>query len=643
MAKNILVTLSLDTSDAVKGAQAGTASVGELTSAIADLQATAKNRESLKELGVAMQDATEASHQFRSGVDDVVEQLNVFGDAGSELVAEINKIPDPMKRIEVAQRLMANQSSITGGAVQRFSTALTVGKLRLAGMVGGMGNLNLLLGGLGAAAGLAGVAVGGLASAVNKYIESNEQAKRRSKELTDSWDGLVVAAGELVFKLPVVQEGISYLTKEFTELRREIDGTTEAKRKFVEEGVKKETGSTTQERSLKYKSKLKPGEDPLLALAYGQLDNQEIEQKYAAEFEQKLAADKKATERRKKLLEALSPEQKEYIQLYGKDLITKELHTKEMERLLREEGKSVDSVERLTQLRELGLVSVSEAQKHLRRLTAKTNEESAKVKSAIEAARTRTGFDWRYGAGSQAEGAASREAEGLTSFVPGRAAPENGYADPRLGPGLRQADDYVQQLRERMNATRQNALLEIETANSKSRVLSSLNEIERQQEQDRIDRIARVTQAWAGAAASFVENSARIGVALAGQGGAWRAWQQSGLQAISGLASSFGDFFIVWGSAQAAINPATAALAIAGGIALKGVAGAVGGAADRLGDRDKKATTAARVQAPTVSGRDQGGDTTIVLEMDGNRLAHTVSPYLSRAARNGILTLRPST
>lgn len=643
MSKNIIVTLSLDTADAVKGAQAGTASVAELTSAISELQATAKSREGLKDLGVAMQDATEATHQFRSGVDDVVEQLNVFGDAGADLVAEINKISDPMKRVEVAQRLMANQSSITGGAVQRFTNTLVAGKLRLAGMVGGMGNLTLLLGGLGAAAGLAGAGIGGLVAAVNKYIDSNEQAKKRVKELTDSWDGLVVASGELIFKLPIVQEGISYLTKEFTGLRREIDGTTEAKRKFVEEGIKKEKGSTTQQRSAAYKKTLAPGDDPLLAMAYAQLDDQEAEMKYAAAFEEKLAADKKATERRKKLLEALSPAQKEYIQLYGKDLITKELHTKEMERLLREEAKSVDSVERLTQLRELGLVSVSEAQKHLRRLTAKTNEESAKVKSAIEAARTRTGFDWRYGAGSQAEGAASREAAGLKSFVPGRAAAENGYADPMLGPGLREADDYVENLRDRMSTLKQSAALEIETANTKSRLLSMYSEIDRRHEEERIDRIARMTQAWANAAASFVENSARIAVALSGQGGAWRAWQQSGLQAIAGLASSFGDFFIVWGSAQAAINPGTAAIAIAGGIALKGIAGAVSGAADRLGDRDKKATTAARVQAPSVPGRDQGGNTTIILEMDGNRLAHTVAPHLARAARNGILTLRQAT
>lgn len=642
MAKNILITLSMDAQDAIKGAQAGTASVAELTSAITELQQTAKSREGLRDLGVAMQDASEATHQLRSGVDDVVEQLNLFGDAGADLVAEINKISDPMKRVAAAQRLMANQSSITGGAVQRFNNALVAGKLRIATLVGGMGNLSLLLGGVGVAAGAAAGGFGLLVAAVNKYIDSNAQAQYRVKELTTAFDNFVNAIGQVAFNIPVVQNGMTFLIKQFTELRREIDGTTAAKRRFVEEGIAREKGSSTDERAKAYKGALRPGDDPLLAMAYAQQDDRVVQDKYAKQFEDQLDKQKAGTERRKKLLAALNPAQQEYIKLHGADLITRELYTKEMERLLREEGRSVDSVERLTQLRELGLISASSARKQLKRLTAKTDD--GRKKAAVEEARKRLGFDWRYGAGTQAEGAASREAERLPTFVPGRATPQDGYADPTLGPGLREGDNFVKELEKRMTALKQEAQVTVDTSNSTSRVLRANAEIDARYEQERIDRIAAMTAQWANFAGSFVENSARIATALSGQGGAWRAWHKSGLQAISGLASLFGDFFITWGSAQVAINPFTAAIAIAGGLALKALAGVASGASDRLGDKGRSATTASNVPQPTAPQREKDRKPEVInLYMDGNRVGEGLRGPLQRMARNGQLLIPATT
>lgn len=156
--------------------------------------------------------------------------------------------------------------------------------------------------------------------------------------------------------------------------------------------------------------------------------------------------------------------------------------------------------------------------------------------------------------------------------------------------------------------------------------------------------VSSVAQTWAGFAGGFLQSSLQIVTAMSGQGGAWKAWQSAGLQAIGSVANYYADLLFGIGAGNLFISPGLSAAAFAGGLILKGVAGAVAGAADRVGaSGGGRATTAARAAAPVSSGRDQGGDTTIILEMDGNRLAHTVAPHLARAARNGILTLRQAT
>jgi hypothetical protein len=132
-----------------------------------------QDADALKNLGEKMSEATDGVHKFRGAVDDTVEQLNIFGDRGSALVGEINKISDPLKRLELANKALASSSFQSGGALGQLNSKFQEAKVKAAIAVGGVENLALITGV--ATAGVAALAavVGGALVAAFSYASSS--------------------------------------------------------------------------------------------------------------------------------------------------------------------------------------------------------------------------------------------------------------------------------------------------------------------------------------------------------------------------------------------------------------------------------------------------------------------------------------
>jgi hypothetical protein len=158
-----------------------TAQSNQLAQSLTGLGDSAK----LGELGRQLQEQAEGLHAFRSGVDDTVERLNILGDSGAALAGEINKISDPLKRLELGQLALSGQTSKLGNALNGVNQRFAEMKTRAAIAVGGVENLELVLGAAGVAAGLLAAAVGGTLAAaytrathgLEKYIEKNKEAQ----------------------------------------------------------------------------------------------------------------------------------------------------------------------------------------------------------------------------------------------------------------------------------------------------------------------------------------------------------------------------------------------------------------------------------------------------------------------------------
>lgn len=163
----------------------------------------------LKSFGLALQDQAEALHALRSGVDDTVERLNLFGDAGAALAGEINKISDPMKRLELGQLALSGQTSKLGTAISGVSQRFAEMKTRAAIALGGVENLELVMGAAGIAAGTLAAAIGGTLAAaydratngLEKYLEKNKQAKALQDFAAQAADANAQELGKSVSKL----------------------------------------------------------------------------------------------------------------------------------------------------------------------------------------------------------------------------------------------------------------------------------------------------------------------------------------------------------------------------------------------------------------------------------------------------------
>ncbi len=717
MAKNILVVVDMQTAEAQKAA--------------ADLAGEVKS------LGEALSDQSEEVHKFRSGIDDAVEQLNIFGDAGAALVGEINKISDPMKRLAVANEIIASTStkaaqdqrdlqdafnasrvkaiSAAGGVeqyeakladmkdsldairdpqrraalemelagkgtnrlgafTQNLSDTFHTQRARLISAVGGLQNYTMLLGAAGVAAGvLVGIVGGTLAAAysrasngLGKYIEKNKEAAALQEFATKAADANAQELGKSVYKLSsdfelAQADSTSFFDEILIKITKISQNTPPAQKALDNLFL------SPAKQAIPFIGILENGIDVFGRFGF-------IVEKLAAPLKntfnatQTLTQTFNATQVAVNLL-TLS------LQTYGAQLdeiarkassATPYLDALSGKELSGQSGSTALPIKAALSRR--GGAGVQPAKDDS---LQKFDQEIAKAQTAKVLVRSRQS-DLLAKKSDEIDQSLAKERENLaqnidlwmvyqktleeTNSVQVRSAIQSRLPD--LFGSIQDSKAQVRSLESRGD--------ELRTSEGRTKVSDALSNaradvnkartegLEKATDKAQKDRIkqneeeAKTTQFVANTftsfAGGFVEQSAQIAAAMSGQGGAWKAWQAAGLSSIAALAGAFADFFLAWGTANFGINPGLAAAAIAGGIALKAIAGATAGAADRIGAKDsKRATTAARAAEPVSSGRNQGDDRPIILEMDGNRLAHTVSPYLSRAARNGILTLRPTT
>lgn len=169
-------------------------------------------------LGAAMDEATDELNKLRNGIDGLGDRLVLFGGQGERLRNEIEEIRDPALRARVANEEWARAQGNLNGVIGKASDQLQVLKIRAAGAVGGMDNLNLLMGaGALAAAGLAAalLKVGEtmiriVAEGYKEWAKSQEDFNRRtnlSKAQAQSLDQSVGHLGDSLLDLKNVQDG----------------------------------------------------------------------------------------------------------------------------------------------------------------------------------------------------------------------------------------------------------------------------------------------------------------------------------------------------------------------------------------------------------------------------------------------------
>jgi hypothetical protein len=140
-------------------------------------------------LGRALDNTTDPINALRNGLEGLGDRLVVFGDAGATLRNEIEAIRDPVLRAKVANEQWAAASTNLSGVIGGLSDRLQVARIRAAGAVGGIENLDRIT--LAAAAGVGLLAAGmvklgsALLDVASKglavYSASLEDATRRTQ------------------------------------------------------------------------------------------------------------------------------------------------------------------------------------------------------------------------------------------------------------------------------------------------------------------------------------------------------------------------------------------------------------------------------------------------------------------------------
>ena len=673
MARNILVTLELDQTKFVQGALDGTASAQDLEKAIKGLNAEAKKNEPLRDLGRAMQDATESTHQLRSGVDDVVEQLNLFGDAGASLVAEINKIPDPMKRIALAQDLMARKAELVDNKYTKMNNAFIEGKtalavqyggienlnaklgdlaqsideiqdpqlrlqtlqqasassngklatsinglkdkftalsVRAAALVGGAGNLTLVLGGVGVAAAGTAAAVGGaLNYAINRaseglklYIEKNKEAKAYQEFLAKGTEDASIELGKSVSK---VSQDYEATTNEFT---RFVDNWLAGFSRLTQD---QSTWSTEFQRlfGVSVPESVQGAGNSIVKFGNNLVDTFIHHKKILAVLDLTASRTRKAAGSFDTLTNVVRGQSSAVTALGGAYLY--------LGQQLDDAAKKAQSATPyLDQLQAKDLTAQSTALGLPEKKAGPTLKE--RRLSAREAASERLSGGQPSSALSYSSAIAGREGQATSAaalFTGGAESLVTGLSG--IGEASAQAASPI--------STYEAATNGAEAATRKWQ-----------------ETVQEMSGTMAGFAGSFIASSAKIAVAMAGQGGAWRAWQQAGLQAIAGVADYYANLLIGIGTGELFINPGLAAAAFAGAFILKGLSGALSGASDKIGSKGEKSGGQSSTRATTrdalpAQRPSESREQVIVLEIDGNRVGEAIISPLQRLNRAGRL------
>lgn len=581
MARNILITVDLDKAEAEKG---------------------------LESLGKALQKQTEAIHDLRSGVDDAVEQLNIFGDAGAALVGEINKISDPMKRLALANQLAASKTGILNSASQKVADSMQALRVKLIVAAGGVEkyeqSVEALKGGLGLAVGAVtgfAAAIGGAATAaVTKFIEEDAKAHKSVKALGDAFDDLVFTFGNAVAGGDNFVTVTDRIAKAVEDMTRRVDGNRGAIFEFTKSAI------TALTYVAEWAAKAVVG-------VYGFIKGV-------------IALIQEAV--RQAMLGFLNMAE------FVSGIIGVELGDQHYN--LKMTLESDDVFRDLYQISDLldGITSTMEGARGLLSGEGPLNK-------PVESAQRRRKV---AGAGGGAKPAAEITFSEEEDY---RLRMESFEEFFTLGAGRKSLDETDRQtsaIIERMNKAKAAYVSNINAVNVK---IESANRL--------AENIQRANEASAaswethgaavmGFAATMVQASAQIAASMSGQGGAWTAWQQAGLQAIAAIADQYANMLLGLAAANLFMSPGLAAAQFAAALALKAVAGTASGSAAKLGARGAggAATTTSRDTARVQTPQERNPEV-INLYMDGNRVGQGLRGPLQRMARNGQLLIPAAT
>lgn len=196
---------------------------------------TAAFAQQVSDLGQTMSDSVEHVHKMRAGIEDITEQINIFGEHGNAFVAEIEKIRDPVKRLEAAIALNNRTTSLTDGIANRAADALQKMRVDAALLFGGVERLDQSLDALktgfglmaGAATAAGGAILGGVVKGVETFLEKDARASAAVKRLTDGFEDFFYTLGNAVVGGDNFAKVLDKITGALTDVTSETDKSRE--------------------------------------------------------------------------------------------------------------------------------------------------------------------------------------------------------------------------------------------------------------------------------------------------------------------------------------------------------------------------------------------------------------------------------
>lgn len=152
--------------------------------------------------------ASEGLHELRLAAEETVEQLFVFGDAGSQTVSVIEGVSDLQTRIQLGQQALQGPTNALAKGLTGVQQGLATAHARAAVFVGGAANLELLLGGVGIAAGIATTALLGFgqivyeiaSTSLKTFIASNKEATQTLRNLEHTQQEVLKSLGKTIYE-----------------------------------------------------------------------------------------------------------------------------------------------------------------------------------------------------------------------------------------------------------------------------------------------------------------------------------------------------------------------------------------------------------------------------------------------------------
>lgn len=191
-------------------------------------------RQGMQRFGESLSSSAEALNKLRSGIDDTIDGLKLYGERGQRVASQIEAISDPTRRLAAAKAALASEAKRADSALGRLGSALEATRVNASLALGGSEAVTRGLTLLGGAALVAGGAlVTGVVKGLETYLASDAKASKALEGLTDRFNRLLFTFGEAIVggdrlgaAFDLVGKVLDELTKKVGDNRQQIaDGT----------------------------------------------------------------------------------------------------------------------------------------------------------------------------------------------------------------------------------------------------------------------------------------------------------------------------------------------------------------------------------------------------------------------------------